>query len=124
VSSYCKPDLIGLRCKMKLTRKIFALAALCASFAVPVSSFAQDHHDDHPAAQKDNHGGYVRHDEYKKGYKMPPADWARGQRVDYRTYHLSAPPNGYEWRSVDGNYVLGAIATGVIASAIVASTIH
>jgi Ni/Co efflux regulator RcnB len=49
---------------------------------------------------------------------------APGQPVDYRHYHLSAPPQGYEWRSVDGNYVLAAVATGVIASAIVASSAH
>jgi Ni/Co efflux regulator RcnB len=120
------------RCMLKSTLKLFAIAVLCTGVAVPASfaaapiAFAQDHdhHDDHPADNHDNHGGYVRHDEYKKGYRMPQADWARGQRIDYRTYHLNAPPRGYEWRSVDGNYVLGAVATGVIASAIVASTIH
>ena len=51
-------------------------------------------------------------------------DWARAQQIDYRQYHLSAPPHGYEWRSVDGNYVLAAVATGVIASVVVASTVH
>jgi Ni/Co efflux regulator RcnB len=108
---------------MKSTLRMLATAALCVSIAAP-ASFAQDHHDDHPADHHDDHGGYVRHDEYKKGYRMPKADWARGQRIDYRTYHLSAPPHGYEWRAVDGNYVLAAVATGVVASAIVASTVH
>ena len=109
---------------MRSTLKMFAIAALCTSIAAPVS-FAQDHRDDHHDDHRDDHrGGYVRHDEWKKGYRMPKQDWARGQRVDYRTYHLSAPPRGYEWRAVDGNYVLGAVATGIIASAIVASTIH
>jgi Ni/Co efflux regulator RcnB len=79
-------------------------------------AIAEDHHDDHHA--------YVRHDEWKKGAHMKKEDWARAQRVDYRRYHLSAPPNGYEWREVDGNYVLAAVATGVVASVIVASTIH
>ena len=55
---------------------------------------------------------------------MNHADWDRGERIDYHQYHLSAPPRGYEWRQVDGNYVLAAVATGVIASAIVASTVH
>jgi Ni/Co efflux regulator RcnB len=44
--------------------------------------------------------------------------------VDYHTYHLRKPPRGYEWREVDGNYVLAAVAGGIIASAIVASTVH
>jgi Ni/Co efflux regulator RcnB len=106
---------------MKSILKMFAVAALCASVAVP-ASFAQEHHDDHPAEHHEDH--YVRHDEWKKGYKMKHEDWERGQRIDYHAYHLSAPPRGYEWRSVDGNYVLAAVATGVVASAIVASTIH
>jgi Ni/Co efflux regulator RcnB len=52
---------------------------------------------------------------------MRHEDWDRGERVDYRQYHLRRPPNGYEWRMVDGNYVLAAVATGVIASVVIAS---
>jgi Ni/Co efflux regulator RcnB len=51
-------------------------------------------------------------------------DWSRGQRVDYRTYHLAAPRRGYEWRQVDGNFVMAAVATGVIASVVAASAAH
>jgi Ni/Co efflux regulator RcnB len=47
-------------------------------------------------------------------------DWKRGERVDYHEHHLRAPPRGYEWREVDGNYVLAAVATGVIASVVAA----
>ena len=52
-------------------------------------------------------------------------DWNRGERVDYRTYHLSAPRSGYEWREVDGNYVMAAVATGgvIVRQLIAASTI-
>jgi Ni/Co efflux regulator RcnB len=71
--------------------------------------------DDH-----DNHQ-YVHHDEWKKGAKIRDEDWHRGEQVDYREHHLRAPPHGYEWRMVDGNYVLAAAATGVIASVIAAS---
>jgi Ni/Co efflux regulator RcnB len=95
-------------------RKVLALSTL----AITLSSgfaFAQDHRDD-------DH--YVRHDEWKKGAKIRQDDWNRGRRIDYHQYHLKAPKKGYEWRSVDGNYVLAAVATGVIASTIVASTIH
>jgi Ni/Co efflux regulator RcnB len=83
------------------------------------SAIAQDdHHDDA------HHQAYVRHDEWHKGAKISHDDWQRGEVVDYKTYHLKAPPRGYEWREVDGNYVLAAVATGVIASAIVASAVH
>jgi hypothetical protein len=60
----------------------------------------------------DNHH-FVQHDEWKKGAKIRSEDWGRGEHVDYHQSHLKAPPRGYEWRMVDGNYVLAAVATGV-----------
>jgi Ni/Co efflux regulator RcnB len=86
-------------------------------------TFAQDHRDDHPQEARDNHH-YVRHEEWRRGARMKQDDWNRGQRVDYRQYHLHAPPRGYEWREVDGNYVMAAVATGVIASVVAASAAH
>ena len=97
---------------MKAVLVASALLALGATMSTQV--FADDH-DDH-----DGHH-YVHHDEWKKGYKLHDEDWKRGERVDYREHHLRAPPEGYEWREVDGNYVLAAVATGVIASVIIAS---
>jgi len=80
-----------------------------------VTATAQVFADDH-----DNHQ-YVKHTEWKKGAKIHDEDWKRGDAVDYKQNHLRAPPHGYEWRLVDGNYVLAAVATGVIASVIVAA---
>jgi Ni/Co efflux regulator RcnB len=101
--------------------RIGKLAALSTLSAVLFSGAAiaqDDHHDDA------HHQAYVRHEEWHKGAKISHDDWGRGEVVDYKTYHLKAPPRGYEWREVDGNYVLAAVATGVIASAIIASTVH
>jgi Ni/Co efflux regulator RcnB len=92
-----------------------ALAVLAAMLSGGVAFAADEHHDNHQ---------YVRHNEWKKGYHMRQEDWSRGEKVDYRTYHLRTPPSGYEWREVDGNYVLAAVATGVIASVVIASTVH
>jgi Ni/Co efflux regulator RcnB len=100
---------------MNCIRKIFIYPTLVVVLLPGGIAFSQDHHDNH---------AYVRHDEWKKGYQMHHEDWARGERVDYHHYHLQAPPHGYEWREVDGNYVLAAVATGVIASAVVASETH
>jgi Ni/Co efflux regulator RcnB len=111
---------------MRMIYRILAVTTLSASLLGPVS-FAQEHPDEHHDAydhHDDHHDAYVRHDEWKKGYHMKSEDWNRARPIDYRQYHLSPPPHGYEWRSVDGNYVLAAVATGVIASAIVASTVH
>jgi Ni/Co efflux regulator RcnB len=99
---------------MNIIRKICAVSTIAAFLAGGVA-LAQDHHDNHR---------YVRHNEWKKGASMNHGDWNRGERVDYRHYHLNAPPRGYEWREVDGNYVMAAVATGVIASVIAASAAH
>jgi Ni/Co efflux regulator RcnB len=47
---------------------------------------------------------------------MGQNDWNGAQPVDYRARHLRQPPRGYEWRESNGQYVLAAVATGVIAS--------
>lgn len=57
-----------------------------------------------------------RHQDWRRGEPMRHEDWDRGRRFDYHGYGLREPPPGYEWREVDGAFVLGAIATGVIAS--------
>jgi Ni/Co efflux regulator RcnB len=102
---------------LKKTVSSLILLGVCST---PLMALAQ-HDDNHDA----HHQQYVRHDEWKKGYHMRSEDWSRGERVeDYRTYHLSAPPRGYEWREVDGNYVLAAVTTGIVASVVAASVAH
>jgi Ni/Co efflux regulator RcnB len=86
-----------------------------------------DHRDEHRDDRRDDHHdnhAYVHHDEWRKGYHMRHEDWDRGERVDYRTYRLRRPPRGYEWREVDGNYVMAAVATGVIATIVAAAAAH
>jgi len=59
----------------------------------------------------------------------PSHDWYRGSYLphqyngrnyvvdDWRAHHLYAPPSGYHWvQSPGGDYVLAAIATGLIAA--------
>jgi len=99
---------------MKQVSKLLALAVLATSFSGSIA-IAQDHHDNHK---------FVRHDEWRKGGKIAKADWNRGDHIDYTHYHLQAPPHGYEWREVDGNFVLAAAATGVIATVIAESAAH
>jgi Ni/Co efflux regulator RcnB len=99
--------------------KQFAALAMLSGILFTGMAIAQDDH-----REDAHHQTYVKHDEWKKGAKMKDEDWKRGEVVDYKTYHLRQPPRGYEWREVDGNYVLAAVATGVVASVIVASTMH
>jgi Ni/Co efflux regulator RcnB len=81
---------------MKKLHTVLALAMLSTSLTGGIA-LAQDHHDNHT---------YVEHKEWKKGAAIRHEDWDRGDKIDYRQYHLSAPPEGYEWRMIDGNYVL------------------
>src|SRR3954468_14109614 len=108
---------------MNYIRKTIAYSTMAAMLS-GCAVFAQDHRDDHDRDRRDNHHRYVEHREWRRGYHMRHEDWDRGERVDYRHYHLRRPPRGYEWREVDGNYVLGAVATGVIATIIAANAAH
>ena len=68
---------------------------------------------------------------YQRGYVQPgyahgwrrgdrlPYDWHRRMAVvnDWRAYNLYAPPSGYTWVQSDaGDYLLVALATGLIAN--------
>ncbi len=66
---------------------------------------------------------YVRPNGYKvrtwrNGDRLPSTYRTRQYYVDYRQYHLNAPPRGYQYVRVNNDVVLTAIATGVIASVI------
>ena len=81
---------------------------------------------------RNDHRGYGHDNGYRgDGTVAAPAPTTRGiaatacrpqyrsrQYVvdDWRGHHLSAPPRGYHWVQAGGDYVLAAIATGVIAS--------
>ncbi len=89
---------------MKKLHTVLALAILSTSLTGGVA-IAQDHHDN-----RDNHS-YVEHKEWKRGAPIKHEDWDRGDKVDYHQNHLAAPPRGYEWRMVDGSYVLANSST-------------
>ncbi len=105
-----------------MQRILTAAAALVIMGGAAGAALAQphdDHHDDHGHAMMARHGP-AQHN-WRKGGRIEQSDWGRGAHVDYRAHHLRAPPRGYEWRQVDGNYVLAAAATGLIASVILAN---
>lgn len=59
---------------------------------------------------------------YAKGQRLPSSYRADRYYVrDYGRYGLRAPPRGYRWQRVDDSYVLAAVATGLIASVIIAN---
>jgi Ni/Co efflux regulator RcnB len=114
---------------------VAALAALSLGFGGV--AFADDHDN---GRGPDNRGNSARHDDrgpsrdvaqhadnrsrgagpdhaFYKGGRLPTQYRSKQYVVDdWRGHHLSAPPRGYHWVQTGGDYVLAAIATGVIAS--------
>ena len=86
--------------------------------------------------RNDRNGRYYnaqnfRRDDYRGG--GPRHDLRRGQRLsqeyrsnryvvsDWRERRLSAPPRGHHWVSTGNDYVLAAIATGIIAQVLLSN---
>jgi Ni/Co efflux regulator RcnB len=70
-------------------------------------------HDHHESERRHWDG----HREWRRGGYLPHA--YRGHEIrDWRAYRLQAPPSGYHWVQADGNIVLAALATGLIAQII------
>ncbi|MDQ2926706.1 MAG: RcnB family protein [Pseudomonadota bacterium] len=75
-----------------------------------------DRHDDHRYDRHDGPGAGPDHNFYRGG--RLPDEYRDRQYVvdDWRGHHLRAPPRGYHWVQAGGDYVLAAVATGVIVS--------
>jgi len=58
---------------------------------------------------------------WAQGERLPAAYYAPGYAVDYRRYKLRAPPAGHRWVRRDDQFLLVAVATGAVVSAIAAS---
>lgn len=87
--------------------------------------YRHDRRDDHRYdARQHGHPGPVyyynaRGPQFHRGGYMPRA--YRNQQyyvTNYRAHRLASPPRGHVWVQVGGDYVLTAIATGIIASII------
>ncbi len=118
-----------------LVRKIIAAVAAGSLALSSAAALAQSdrNHDrgDHPGDHRvDNSRGYDDHGHDGRG-AGPDHNWVRGSRLppeyrshsyvvdDWRGHHLQQPPHGYHWVQAGGDYVLAAIATGIIASVII-----
>jgi Ni/Co efflux regulator RcnB len=98
---------------MRYLGRILTASALAVSLCGGVA-IAQDHHDD-----QDHHQQYVHHDDWKHGSHIRHEDWDRGEQVDWHSHHLKRPPSGYEWRQVDGNFVMARVSDGYISTVVV-----
>ncbi len=88
-------------------------------------NYRRDYHRDGREERRDERreerGAGPDH-QFHRGDRLPP-EWHNRQYVvdDWREHHLSAPPRGYHWVQSGGDYVLAAIATGVILNLILSN---
>lgn len=124
----------------KTTLTVVALSACLAGTAMaqpgPNGRGGPDRNDRNERVERMHQGpGHrdMRHDDRRADrhdVPQPHAQWRRGGRVpneyrgnnyvvdDWRGHQLKQPPRGYHWVGVGGDYVLAAIAGGVIAQII------
>ncbi|ACS83951.1 RcnB family protein [Musicola paradisiaca] len=81
----------------------------------------QDHRAGPPQREHFAFGGH----DFRRGHPVPrDFRWDQYRMDDWRGRGLYAPPSGYRWAYIDGNYVLIAVATGIITSIILNSALH
>ena len=68
-----------------------------------------------------HYGNYgARGPQFHRGGHIPQEYRSRQYYVnDWRGHHLSAPPRGHQWVQVGSDYVLIAVATGLIANLLI-----
>ncbi|KAA8731415.1 hypothetical protein F4V57_12560 [Acinetobacter qingfengensis] len=122
-----------------MLRNKIATILLAATLA-STSALAFANPDDFDRGQQDygyqndrdappNHGPEGHPDSYDRNRApQPHEDWKRGDRVpgefrskehyvnDWRDRDLPQPPRGHRWLEVNGDYILVAVATGIITS--------
>jgi Ni/Co efflux regulator RcnB len=107
--------------------KTLAGLLIAAAVAVPALSMAQDRDDHHDDRHDDRRQAPAQVDHDHNRGAGPEHAWHKGDRLpdnyrdnkyvvnDWKSRHLRQPPSGYHWVNVNGDYVLAAVATGVIA---------
>ena len=103
---------------------VFALLAGTAASAQP-AGHGNRHSANGNHSDRGLHRGWVKDrgskHRWNRGERMGYNDWNSAPRVEYRRYRLRAPPRGYEWRRKNDQFILVAVATGLIASIILHS---
>jgi len=81
----------------------------------------QRHYDARNYRRDDKRGGGPRHDLRRGGRLNQEYRDNRYVVNDWRQRHLSAPPRGHHWVRAGNDYVLAAIATGLIAQVLLSN---
>ena len=121
---------------------VMAMSLTLGDFAFAEGNDRHNERGRNEQVQRSNHGGERGNEgqrdrrgdqrrDYEDGRRGegagPNHDFHQGERLsneyrhrnyavdDWRGHHLSAPPRGYQWVQTGSDYVLIAIATGIIA---------
>lgn len=97
--------------------KAIVAAVLAVSLTTGGFAFAQNNgeRNDRGRNEQQERGAGPNHS-YHKGDRLPKAEHRKQDVVsDWRGHHLSAPPRGYHWVQSGSDFVLVAIATGIIS---------
>ena len=110
---------------MKTTILLLAAAAMVASNAVaqaqPRGGYdGRNDGRDNRNENRDGRDGRSYSNQYRQGQRLDQRYRSRDREVrDWQSHRLSAPPRGYTYyRDDNGNVILAAIATGIIAFAL------
>lgn len=125
--------------KRLLTASVAVLMLASGAGAASAQDWRKDGRDNHDRAYEQ-----VRRDQERREARQDARHearqdarkhrrWTKGQRLDaryrgndyyvsdWRRHGLRAPPRGYRWQKVNDQYVLAAVATGLITSVILAN---
>ena len=99
-----------------MNRNVIFSAVVALSLATPGFAFAEDQNNRGRDEHAQNEGGAGPNHSYHKGDRLPAAEHTKQYEVtDWRTRNLREPPAGHHWVRSGNDYVLAAVATGVIA---------
>ncbi len=122
--------------KRLITASLAVLMLAGGASAASAQAYGRDHNNNGRYDARDRAYENGRRDQARAEDRQDRREyrrWARGQRLDsryrgnsyyvsdYRRYGLRQPPRGYRWQRVNDQYVLAAVATGLIASVIIAN---
>lgn len=103
-----------------MNRNVIFSTVIAMSLTMPVFAFAEGNGDQNNRgrdehAQQNERGAGPNH-AYHKGDRLPAAEHSKQYEVnDWRGRNMREPPEGHHWVRSGDDYVLAAIATGVIA---------
>lgn len=100
-----------------MNRRNACIAFAALAVTLPTLAIAEERENDRDRERHEERerGAGPRHD-YRKGDRLREEDHRNEYVVnDWRERHLHEPPHGYHWVRSGDDFVLAAIATGVIA---------